>query len=281
MNISLISDVHLDVLAYTNDIIPDLSEELIKNETDILVIAGDLIELGGGKIEEDKNLEVFKEFFHNVKKSNTSMVLWVFGNHEYYGGYLNGPWARDKAERMIVESGLADFVRILDDEILDLEGVRIIGATLWTGFNRGNPLTMLACRNAMNDYRRICYDPDFDSDLARSLQPEDVLEQHELSLKFIQETVEESETPVIVITHHAPIMMSYEGAVSYAYYNELGEFIKENTDKIKCWFYGHTHRKSLIDLDDTIIASNPRGYGSSYEPILLGDFKLTTFKIVL
>ena len=55
-------------------------------------------------------------------------VLYVLGNHEFYGGSLDGT----VAEFRRLCAGTA--VRLLDDEAIVIDGVRFLGSTLWSDF---------------------------------------------------------------------------------------------------------------------------------------------------
>ena len=55
-------------------------------------------------------------------------VLYVIGNHEFYGGSL--PEVRAEFRRPFEGS----HVHLLDNDVLELGGVRFIGSTLWTDF---------------------------------------------------------------------------------------------------------------------------------------------------
>src|SRR4030095_1670597 len=55
-------------------------------------------------------------------------VLYVMGNHEFYGASLTG--AANELKRRCA----ATHVHVLDDTELVLDGVRFLGTTLWTDF---------------------------------------------------------------------------------------------------------------------------------------------------
>ncbi|MGH8800330.1 MAG: metallophosphoesterase family protein, partial [Casimicrobiaceae bacterium] len=55
-------------------------------------------------------------------------VLYVAGNHEFYGGSIEGTMAELKA----LCAGTA--IRVLDDDEVIIDGVRFLGTTLWTDF---------------------------------------------------------------------------------------------------------------------------------------------------
>ena len=81
-------------------------------------------------------------------------MLYVPGNHEFYGGSIAGTLA----ELRRLSAGTR--VRVLDDDELVLDGVRFLGSTLWTDFmlfGTGEPRAeaMRAAQAFMRDFSRI------------------------------------------------------------------------------------------------------------------------------
>jgi hypothetical protein len=55
----------------------------------------------------------------------------------------------------------------------------------------------------------------------------------------------------------------------------MNEFIKENKDKIKCWFYGHTHSANETIIDGINFLCNPIGYlGENKNPDFNKKFEI-------
>jgi predicted phosphodiesterase len=126
MKIHLLSDLHLEF----ENFVPEVSD------ADVTVLAGD-IHLRTRGVEWAK--QTFK-----------GRVLYVPGNHEYYGGNLG------KTLVKMSDAG-DDRVRVLDCERVDLDGVRFLGATAWTDYAAtGDPLTaQMDARETMTDFRKI------------------------------------------------------------------------------------------------------------------------------
>ena len=105
MKIRVLSDLHLEFHAWTPP----------PADADVVVLAGD-IHVGVGGIEWAR------------EQFPTTPVIYVVGNHEFYGGQLNEVLAalREAADRL--------GVYLLDSDELVLDGTRFLGATLWTDF---------------------------------------------------------------------------------------------------------------------------------------------------
>lgn len=84
-------------------------------DCDVVILAGDI---GKGL----KGLEWGREAFDDVE------LVYVAGNHEYYGGALGH--LTDKLRARAVELG----VHFLENDATVIGGVTFVGATLWTDF---------------------------------------------------------------------------------------------------------------------------------------------------
>lgn len=51
------------------------------------------------------------------------------------------------------------------------------------------------------------------------------------------------------------------------FYCDMDEFIKVNKDKIKCWFYGHTHTPLDTMINEIPFLCNPIGYPNENKEI--------------
>jgi len=105
-------------------------------------------------------------------------VVYVLGNHEYYG----------YSTRSGIAKMCAEFhnVHLLDPGTVMLEGVRIVGCTLWS-FVPEERREIVA--RELNDYRYISV--------------ERTVARHKMEVEFIAREVRCAREPVVVITHHA------------------------------------------------------------------------------
>jgi len=189
-------------------------------------------------------------------------VIYIAGNHEFYHGKFPAglDYIRTETEKFKNIYFLENQTKVIDD-------ITFIGTTLWTDMNKGDPLTINACKDSMNDYRVI-------RNNLRSyakFSPIDSVSSHRKSIKFIKETVAADPTKkYVVVGHHAPSKLSikprYEKdyLLNGAYSSDLSEIILDNP-QIKLWTHGHTHDIFDYTIGSTRIVCNPRGY-EGYEP---------------
>ena len=185
-------------------------------------------------------------------------IVFVPGNHEFYGGHLDERLAEGKA-------ACADSdVHLLDRGTVVLAGVRFVGATLWTDYALFGDAAaeMAACRRDLNDHRRIEAGP---SDARRRFLPEDAAALHAGDRAFIEA---ELATPfagaTVVVTHHAP----HRGSVAARYARDplTPGFVSDLSAVMeRCrpalWIHGHVHDRFDYTVGPTRILANPKGYG--------------------
>lgn len=265
MKFKLISDVHLEFGDFN-----------IKNDgVDTLVIAGDLLiveDLHDIAKEEMDNrfaqqllsnkllkVQDFRNFLAHVSKE-FKHVVYVMGNHEFYNGRLFGSVRHLREE-------LEEYpnIHLLDDQSVTIEGVKFIGGTLWTDFNKLNPLVMNDAGQFMNDYKVIRHDKHGNY---RKLAPKDTAAKYVQTAHYIRNTLLDTVQPVVVVTHHAPSFMSIpecykSDSLNGAYASELSELILDFPN-IRYWLHGHIHSSLDYTIGDTRVVCNPRGY-SGYE----------------
>nr|WP_276901001.1 metallophosphoesterase [Pedobacter kyonggii] len=232
MKIQVISDLHQEF---------GVSELTFKN-ADLVILAGD-INLG------TKGIEWIKE---NIPDKP---VIYVLGNHEYYKGTY--PNTLNK----IIEASRGSNVSVLENDSMELEGIRFHGATLWTDFSLfGNPIEYgIICQSKMNDYRMIRRDTTYSK-----LRTIDTYKIHQISKKWLQKSLEESKRyKNVIITHHAPSIRSVPeeyraDPVASAYASDLEDVIIKY--KPACWIHGHVHTPVRYNVDETEVICNPHGY---------------------
>jgi len=240
IRVAYASDLHLDF--------GKINPEFFTVDAEVLILAGDV---GETRLYAD-----YDDFFRRCSEK-FSLVILVFGNHEYYGSSIED--ARKQAEQTIGKYGN---IRILQNESIEYQGVEFVGATLWTDIGKDDPLGKWHLKQKMNDYRVINF-------TARRLRPEDTIAFHKVSVEFIDYAVIEAKIEtknVVVITHHAPSFQSIHPAYvndslgNLGYASELSEFILQNDDTIKHWIHGHIHNKQSYRVGNCWVHNNSRGY---------------------
>lgn len=233
MKINVLSDLHLSTGAL----------EPPRNDADLVVLAGDI-----GRPEPAI------EWARRLDKP----VLYVAGNHEFYGGSLRGTVERLKALARDTN------VQVLDDEETVMSGVRFLGSTLWSDFlllgEAGRDAAIVAALSSMNDYRRIHVD-EARQQLFTPAEGASLFARHS---KWLDGALRRPWAgPTVVVTHHAPsprsIAPRFAGSPLNACFASHAEHLLEGRG-IALWVHGHMHDSFDYLLHGTRVVCNPRGY---------------------
>lgn len=181
-------------------------------------------------------------------------VLYVAGNHEFYGEAL------PRHLRKLEAAAEGSPVRFLEDREVVIGGVRFLGCTLWTDFDLlGDRREGIdAARSIMNDYRQIRVEPEF-----RRLRPQDTEAMHRRSIRWLGERLDaDFDGATVVITHAAPSLRSvaprHRGdPLSAAFASDL-EWMLDG--RAALWIHGHTHFCCDYEIGGTRVVANARGY---------------------
>ena len=272
MKIQIASDLHLE-----------FGDIEIKNAgADVLVLSGDvcvaedLYRHPAGNVEfsitatRAAKAASYREFFARVSKEFDE-VVYVAGNHEFY----HGKWGTT-ADILRNEVSVFPNIHFLENEVFVYKGVTFIGATLWTDMNKGDPLTLHAIRDMLNDFSVVRDDTKGYS----ALRPATVMQAHRKTVSYINAVVsEQPEDKFVVVTHHAPSFQSvhenYRGEtiMNGAYASDLSDLILDRP-QIKLWTHGHMHDPQDYMLGDTRIVCNPRGYMGEHRTGNFDDAKV-------
>lgn len=182
--------------------------------------------------------------------SRFKAVIYVAGNHEYYRTSIG---RFDKKMREFTE--LYDNLHFLQKDSIIIDGVRIIGATLWSDTREHS----WEVESKMNDYRYIRTGPE-GLEWKRSLRASDTTSMHFSMVDYIEKEILESEEPCIVVTHHAPSTRSTplrykDDPLNCAYSTDL-----EIEKWPIVWIHGHIHDQMKYDHNGCIVLCNPLGY---------------------
>lgn len=257
MKIKIVSDLHLESWGEVTDSKIIYHFPFHEDELDTtLIIAGDL-----GPIAYRGLLELFLSHMC----SRFKYVIYVLGNHEFYGSELN--YTRTKIKSGMFFSNLY----LLDDDIIELEGIKFIGSTLWTDMDKCSPIAMTTASRGLNDFHYIKI---ANNEKNGTLSPMDSYNLHLASMSFIEKELNSDfEGPIVIVTHHLPSELSidpkYLGSpLNCCFASNLTNFIEKYSDKIVLWVHGHTHSSMDYFIDSTRIVCNPMGYSASEN----GDF---------
>jgi Icc-related predicted phosphoesterase len=234
MKLYIVSDLHLEFGGFE---VPDV-------DADVVVVAGDLH-------TGTRGLRWAHERLPDVP------ILYVLGNHEYYGHSTPGLVEDVRA----AAATLSDRITLLDCDSVEIDGVRFIGAALWSDFELFGDagLAMIHAGQSMSDYRTIRVDAEH-----RALRPGDTLAMHRREVKWLSDSLlSQDDGRVVVVTHHAPSMKSVPSMyandlVSAAFASNLDDLVESSGAEL--WIHGHTHHASDYWIGSTRVLSNPRGY---------------------
>ncbi|MCG5053393.1 MAG: metallophosphoesterase [Myxococcales bacterium] len=231
MRLRVFSDLHLEFGPFVPPAV----------EADVVVLAGDT-HLG------TKGVAWARQAFADVP------VIYVLGNHEYYGHAI--PRLVDQLRHEAAGSN----VHVLERDVLTIEGVRFAGATLWTDMALGGDLRlgMDAAGAHMSDFRMIRVSPRY-----RRLEPADAVGFHQRTRAWLEEVLTEPPRVHVVVTHHAPLPASLDPAhagapARAAYASNLRALIERTQPSL--WVHGHVHHARDHHVGATRILCNPRGY---------------------
>lgn len=194
------------------------------------------------------------------------MVIYIAGNHEFYGGSY--PSSFIEMERVLREEFDCPNLHILrpGQMRLDVDNITIVGTTLWTDHDRGNPLVRLAAVQYMSDFQYIR-----DDDTGRLITAEDRERHHKLELDeflgHIRAATSVDGRQVVVLTHHALTPLStherYKRSATdahrnFCYYTDLTNVMIDLGPQL-C-VHGHTHDPFDYEIGGVRFVANPFGY---------------------
>jgi predicted phosphodiesterase len=243
MKIRVLSDLHIDVGGHLQP--TDQGE-------DVVVLAGDIA-------EGIEGLE------WAVRAFPTARIVSVLGNHEFYGREI-GTFVAEYRDAARALGG--DRIDVLENGAIVIDGVRFVGATLWTDFKLyGESVEALeraftAARKVMVDYRQIAVADATATTGQRLLTPEDTIALHYPSLRYLALALTSGDpAKTVVVTHHAPHRGSLapqwaDDLVSAGFVSNLGHMM----GRAKYWIHGHTHTSFDYAVNGTRVLCNPRGY---------------------
>ncbi len=234
MKLNILSDLHLSLGAL----------EIPRNDADVVILAGD--------IARPREAVSWASGF-------AKPVLYVPGNHEFYGASIAG--AADELKRLCAGNN----IRVLDNDEVIIEGVRFLGTTLWTDFmlfGEGEKRTaaIVQALKFMRDFSRIRVGA-----AAQALfTPADSAALFKIQAGWLEGKLSKPHAgPTVVITHHAPSRNSIHPRFADSLLNAC--FVSDtehliDADRARLWIHGHTHDSFDYLLNGTRVVCNPRGY---------------------
>ena len=231
MNIQLMSDLHLEFEPLLN---PQ------SDDADVVVLAGDI----------DLGLKGIAWALSNFTKP----VIYVPGNHEFY------EYVRPDLLTRMRAATANTHVHLLDNDSIVIDGIRFLGATLWTDFEYYETCeySMRYAERNMADFHIIEEDTD------KLFRPEDSAALFADSVEWLRKQLEHSQKDkTVVITHHGPNAKSVvprfiSSPLNPAFVSRLDTLIQDVGPAL--WLHGHIHAALDYQLGRTQVVCNPRGY---------------------
>ena len=224
---------------------------------DVLIIAGDLCHarcLTAGPDDpaalkqRDRVLRLA-----DAVRAQFAHVLLVIGNHDHYESLFSETAGQLRA-------GLPG-ITVLDDETVEIDGVRFFGGTLWADFEG---------RTGLDAVRKRCGEFFFvkvreaDGSL-RKFRPEDALAAFDATRAALDASLAAANGKrTVVITHHAPSRQGLNPHhvgedLNGAYASDLDDWIAGLAD-VPVWVHGHTHMRRLYRIGATQVRTDARGF---------------------
>jgi len=255
MRLYVTSDLHLEF--------GDLDLKNIDG-VDVLILSGDILvarDLG----RSDERGDRVREFLRKCHERFPHVIM-IMGNHEHYHGDFS-------KSADVIREAVRDYdnFHFLEKQSVKIDDYLFIGGTLWTDFNREDPLTMWHASSAMNDFKGVKYSAKGHAGGIWKFIPQDALEDHYKMRDYIRTMIDNRGTQgersdrVIVVGHHSPSRQSThpryqtEFLMNGCYSSDLEAFILDRPE-ICLWTHGHTHEDFDYMIGTTRVVCNPRGY---------------------
>lgn len=212
----LVSDIHLEL---------NFEVPVLPVTADNLVLCGD-IGLPGKR---------YYSFLREVS-SRYGHVIVILGNHEYY------------ARTTIDLARLPANVHVLDKASVEIDGVTVLGATLWSDVTD-------SAFAGLADGRRIWQ---FTAEKSRAL--------HRTHVAWLASAIAATPGPVLVATHHAPVLAANgalyaDSPLKTAFATDLHHLFHPN---VRAWCWGHTHVCYDDEIGGTRLLANCFGYANEH-----------------
>jgi predicted phosphodiesterase len=246
MKLQVISDLHLR---------PQYGFTIPATDADLIILAGDI---GRGLA----GVEWAMAEADRLEKP----AVYVFGNHEYYTRTF--PDLIDEARQLAAGSG----VHVLENDSLVLNGTRILGCTLWTDFllfgEAQEAESMTAVEAVLYDYKII------QTSDGAPLRARQTQQHHRESRRWLEAQLAKPWTgSTVVVTHHVPCWEGshphFDGPITAGFTSDLKPLLER--EAIDLWVCGHSHANVDVQVGQTRLLSNQRGYPGELVPGLAFD----------
>lgn len=241
-----LSDVHLD--CFNGSSLPYLGKTFARYWSDVFRSRkGEALLIAGDVLSHQASVATVRRFFE-LAAERWGHVYCVLGNHDY--------WSDKTPYDEILDQVRNDYptVRFLENEFVDIGGLKLFGATWWSHIC---PADDRIVRSQMMDYYLT------KSSEKQAFCPSLTTRLHRESLRILAKDIENHPgTPYLVLTHHTPSRKSStwpESPITQAFCNNDDRFVFDHPG-IRVWVHGHVHEPCNYKLGQTRVLCNPHGY---------------------
>lgn len=242
MKIWLLSDTHFE-MGNPQIIIPT-------EEVDVIVFAGDIHMYRKVFAKIDDVLDDYINDHPNIPD-----VVYVPGNHEYYGNDI--VYVNNYLKQTFDDFSSFHFLRATKP-VVTIRDVDFVGNILWGDGGDHHPVSEYAIQNGVADFQYIANGGD-------EFTPEVMNRLNKTGRRSIIDGLSKSKSDKkVVVSHHLP---SY-GCVSDRFVGSPinGAFVSEQSDVMDAfspslWLFGHTHDRVDTKIFDTRCVAEPCGLG--------------------
>lgn len=202
-------------------------------------------------------------------------VLYVPGNHEFYGSSI------PETRTLLATEAARHGIHLLDQGQIVVNGVRFLGATLWTDFQLFGVDKAAAAKAQSAAFMR-----DFSvirNAAGEVYTPDDSVALFKEQAAWLDAALDEPfDGPTVVITHHAPTPRSIhprfaDSLISAGFASDCTALM----GRASLWIHGHMHNSSDYSVRGTRVICNPRGYSkdginenTAFDPALRIDIPI-------
>jgi Icc-related predicted phosphoesterase len=217
----------------------------LPEDADVIVLAGD-IDVG------NRTADIAVELSERYPAAD---IVWVAGNHEFYYGKIN-----EQIERYREVCAGHHRVHYLENDSVDLNGIRFLGCTLWTDFSLFGEAdkSMEIAGRSISDFAVI------ETTHGKRFTPADAASRFKASCNYLEkELASGAPEKTVVITHFSPGFatrnQTFEADPITAYFqSNVNDIIDRHQPAL--WIYGHNHYSNDLYRGATRLVSNQLGY---------------------
>jgi predicted phosphodiesterase len=236
--LQILSDVHLELLN---------KPPVVNRNAPYLALLGDI----GHPFSE-----IYRVFVRQMAQQFERVII-IAGNHEYYNNAKEQYTHEDIDTQIRYITQSYNNVTFLQNESFLLDGVRIIGTTLWTHIPEEK---FDYVQYAMGDYSKC-----FVASNGGRFTPAATSMWHDIAVSYIsKQLVLYPSLPTVILSHHCPIAdvevhppRYRDDQLRCCYATNLTHLLKF---PVVAWAYGHTHWPFDQEIQGVRVVTNPEGH---------------------